>query len=386
MEMSLFNVEDGYSESICRGLRSGFLTGEDYRKLEAADTLEDIRTALEDTDYGHFLQDEPAPLAVTTIQQKCREKLANEFRHMRAQASDKLGEFLDFVSAEAMIENVVNLIQGTINKKSPQDLLGRVDPLGWFPEMRTIPSVDVSGGYDEIYKTLLIDTPVGPYFEAFLAQVTPSDAEAHSISEVATIFTETDLELLKNLLKKTWMEEFYTFCESLGGTTFEVMSHVLKMEADYRVLAVTMNSLHTHLGQTQQLSDREMLYPCLGYLYPEGTDRIRKAWNESTIRAAIDCYQPYVELFEACKSFYDRATLEQPTSSTKFKSLEDLLYEKKVLIYELAFEQQFQFGIYYAWLKLKEQEIRNIIWIADMVLMKRKEHAGDIILIFKPRY
>jgi len=37
-----------------RGLRSGFLTTDDYRRISACDTLEDVRSALEETDYGTF--------------------------------------------------------------------------------------------------------------------------------------------------------------------------------------------------------------------------------------------------------------------------------------------------------------------------------------------
>ena len=55
--------------------------------------------------------------------------------------------------------------KGTINKKPAVELLARVDPIGWFEEMKTIPNMDISGGYDDIYKTILIETPVGPYFE-----------------------------------------------------------------------------------------------------------------------------------------------------------------------------------------------------------------------------
>lgn len=73
-------------------------------------------------------------------------------------------------------------------------------------------------------------------------------------------------------------------------------------------------------------------------------------------------------------------------SNSKFKSLEDLLYSETATMCELAFEQQFHYGIYYAWVKLKEQEIRNIVWIADMILMKRKEYISDqIVPLFPPR-
>ena len=47
----------GFTEAVARGLRSGFLGVEDYRRLGTCDTLEDMRSALEETDYGTFLQD-----------------------------------------------------------------------------------------------------------------------------------------------------------------------------------------------------------------------------------------------------------------------------------------------------------------------------------------
>ena len=57
-------------------------------------------------------------------------------------------------------------------------------------------------------------------------------------------------------LKKAWLEDFYAFVESQGGTTAEVMGHILKMEADFRVLLVTMNALNTSLSNESSLQDR----------------------------------------------------------------------------------------------------------------------------------
>eukprot|EP00921_Rhytidocystis_pertsovi_P023053 GHVQ01036721.1.p1 GENE.GHVQ01036721.1~~GHVQ01036721.1.p1 ORF type:complete len:397 (+),score=48.91 GHVQ01036721.1:214-1404(+) len=395
--MFWFNIKDGYAEGLCRGLRSGFLTAEDYRRMGMAESLEDLRSALEDSDYGSFLCDEPAPLAVTTITMKCRQRLSDDFRHLRSQANEPLGRFLDFVAAEKMIDNVIGLIQGTLNKKNAQELLIRVDPMGWFPEMRLIAAMDLTASYDELYRTLLIETPVGPYFEKYLEATQTAEGESsRSMAEVASIFSESDIEIMRNSLKKAWLEDFCGFCESLGGTTAEVMTNILKFEADFRVLTVTLNSINTTLGASAQLQDRNALYPAFGYLYPEGTDRIRKAWNDSTVRAALEPFPKYAALYEECKAFYMREG-EAPTgsamelkaiasdSSTKYKSLEDLLYAETVTLCELAFEQQFHYGIFYAWVKLKEQEIRNVQWIADMILMHRKEHIDSIIPIFAPR-
>lgn len=73
-------------------------------------------------------------------------------------------------------------------------------------------------------------------------------------------------------------------------------------------------------------------------------------------------------------------------ASGSFQSIEDLIYGENVRLYEMAFEQQYHFGVFYAWVKLREQEIRNIRWIANMVVLNRKERIdGTIVPIFQPR-
>jgi len=382
--MDTFNVNHGFAEALCRGYRSGFLTAEDYKKLGTCESLEDIRSALEDTDYGSFLQDEPAPLLVPRIVQKCREKLADDFVFLKSQCVGDLERFLDFVKMDKMIDNVLMIIQGTLNNKSVKELLAKVDPLGYFEELRTIPSIDVSHGLEDLYKTILIDTPIGPYFQDFLETVASSDASARENSDVATILSEADLEIMKNILKKSWLEDFYKFSQSCGGTTAEVMGHMLSTEADFRVLMVTLNALNSPLGTAQQLADRNALYPSFGYLYPEGTDRIRKAWNEQTVRVALEPFQKYSQLYEQVKGFYDKDS-KQSADKGKYRSIEDLLYAENCMLFELAFENQFHFGIFYAWVKLREQEIRNVEWIANMVQMGRKDHVEDIVHIFARR-
>merc|ERR1719352_1597366 len=111
MELGFYNINDGFPEAIGRGLRSGFLTPEDYRRLATADSLEDVRSALEDTDYGTFMQDEPSPIGINTVVQKCREKLADEFKFLKGQAVEPLATFMDYIAREKMIDNVVMLIQ-----------------------------------------------------------------------------------------------------------------------------------------------------------------------------------------------------------------------------------------------------------------------------------
>ncbi|KAH8582183.1 vacuolar ATP synthase subunit d [Cryptosporidium sp. chipmunk genotype I] len=393
MELLTFNLKDGYLEAMVRGYRSGFVTMDEYHLIGQAETLEDMRTALEETDYGTFMQDEPFPLSVNVITQKCREKFAHEFRMLQSQAYEPLGKFLNYITYEKMIDNVVNLIQGAMNKKPAEELLARLDPLGYFPEIRAFVALDLSSSFDELYKSILIETPIGPYFDEFLTSFSGEN------EDVTSIVKEMDLEILRSSLKKSWLEDFYRFCQTLNPTSAEVMSHVLKCEADFRLLAITLNSLNFNF------SSASTLYPSFGYLYPEGTEQIRKAWNDTRVRAALEPYSKYSALYDQCKAFYvndnandfglsddkDESNERKKSSSHKnladrqFKSLEDLLYAETVSMCELVFDQQMNYGVFYAWAKLKEQEIRNLTWIAEMILMNRKDQVDAIVPIFAPR-
>jgi len=384
MYMSLFNTNHGFTEALGRGLKQGLLTPDDYRRLQQCDSLEDIRSALEETDYGSFLQDEASPLSLKTIATELRKKLANELQFIRSQSTGKLVRFLDYISAEKMIDNLITLLQGALNKRPIPEILAQCNPIGMFQGMKIIATADTTQSYDELYRTILIETPIGTYVEKFLedSRLNEPASGQKGVDELGGLLSTVDLEVLRNVLKKNWMEDYYHYCnDEIRGETAAVMSHILKSEADLRTLSVTLNTL-----VSQDATDRFALFSSIGYLYPEATMKLRTAYDLEAVRKALDGHGRYKYIFESVKDFYapDEDERQQISSVGHLKTLEDLMYKEMGIIYEGAFEPQQHFGVFYSWVKLREQEIRNIIWIADMIIMDKKEQADQILLLFKP--
>ena len=63
--------------------------------------------------------------------------------------------------------------------------------------------------------------------------------------------------------------------------------------------------------------------------------------------------------------------------------LDKLLYEEEVKRCSICYEQQFHHAVFYAYMKLREQEIRNIMWVSECVAQDQKARINDgIVFLF----
>ena len=257
-DISLFNRDDGFSEAFVRGLRSTFLSDVEYANLKeggrrgggggggdgAREDFEDMRLTLQESDYGNFLAAESS-LDPKLIAARATAKWVKEFKYMRATATGKLAKFLDFVTYEYMIDNILDLIKAATSS-AVVDLAAVVDachPLGLLDAavMKSILAFeDLGEEFFSLYRTILVDTPVGPYFTAFLQEIL--DMAAADADSVRATFKEIPMTLIENSIKKLYLEDFHHYCVNvLGGETGMVMGELLSGRADMLTINITYN-------------------------------------------------------------------------------------------------------------------------------------------------
>lgn len=353
MEALGFNASSGFLEGIVRGYKAGLLTQGAYHNLTQCENLEDFRMQLSSTDYGNFLANEPLPLSTSTIADKATEKLVAEFHYLRTNANEPLATFMDYITYAYMIDNVILLTLGTLHERDTHELLERCHPLGVFD---TMPALCVATNIEELYHSVLVETPLAPYFQDCLS---------------AQDLDDLNIEIIRNALYKAYLEDFYAFCQTLPSPTSEIMSRILGFEADRRTLNITINSFGTELSKDQ----RARLFPTIGRLYPEGNNVLARADDIETVISAVDHISEY-------KAFFDKANINSNSGGEDAGSLEDEFFKYDVELNKQSFLQQFQYAVFFSFVKLKEQEVRNLTWIAECIAQDAKDRVEDYIPIF----
>lgn len=343
--MISFISANGYLDGILRNHRSSLLTTGQYTNLCSCDTLDDLRVQLATTSYGDLLQADAA-MTVQLFRDRLKERFVGEFGYLSENAHGLMAKFLEYITYGYMIDNVVLVLNGMQKSGSKEDLVRQCHPLGLFDSLPLLTTAD------DAQDTLLVlqDAPIGRYFKPF--------AEVH-------------VEVLRAYAWREYLQDFDRFCRSqLDARSSHIMSWLLGEEADRRSLAIAVNVLNaTGLPR----AERSQLFPRMGELYAQGlTERLAQASDLASIRAIVDAHP----LFSA------RFSRALDADADDGRSLEDCMTAEEVEQCKSTFEHPANYAVFYAWCRLKEQECRNVCWIAECIAQKQRGNVHAYIPIW----
>jgi len=178
-----------------------------------------------------------------------------------------------------------------------------LDPLGYFPELKNIRTVE-GDDYATLYQQVLVDLPIGNYFRKFLdtCAVMQGDGDNKNnmkkdVNFISNLMRDFKAEKIKNLLKKIWITEFHKYCmENTEDTSKAVMDDILKFESDCMTLQIIYNSFDIKgLSDARgREGERRKYINALGYLYPDRDKDLTEADTFDKLKEALhgSIYEP----------------------------------------------------------------------------------------------
>lgn len=214
-----------------------------------------------------------------------------------------------------------------------------------------MPALCVATTVEELYNSVMVETPLGR-LPIYFGTHTGLDMAKSADNSTAPYFRdclsahdldELNIEIIRNTLYRAYLEDFHRFCGTLGDPTSAVMDAILGFEADRRTINITINSFGTNLSKEQ----RFRLFPRLGKLYPEGNFMLARADEVEAVKAVTDNVPEYRGFFEPGSGGGGARGAEDVV-----QYLEDHFFQQEVHLNKLAFLQQFQYGVFYAFFKV----------------------------------
>lgn len=145
------------------------------------------------------------------------------------------------------------------------------------------------------------------------------------------------------------------------------MTDLLKFESDLMTIQIIANSLSFSglVDARGREAERKKYISKVGYLYPDRNEMLSSVTDFKSLITALES-TPYEDMLrQVSQNDGDRHEAESNSVT-----IDDVMLQYQSRKFSEAFEGGFHVGAFYSYLKLKEQEIKNVTWLAELVTMQ----------------
>lgn len=335
-----FNARNAVVEADSRANIDSFISNSEYLALSQSTNVEDFLTAV-----GSMLSIQlPAQITPSDLKHILINKFLREFTGIFIASEGRMYVFMMLLRLRYCLDNAIALVSASIRNKV-LDKNMRLHPLGMFEGVESLMAME---NFGDVLPNVIEVSPIGKYFlEAGVDLVGFAATAQQNLME---------LEILKTRVYRAYEADLARFSRAVGGNTWDCMNRVLSFNADRMTILLRVNLLGYEDVSPEMLMD---LFPRAGEMYPGFQERIAQATDFDSIKMVAEEFQEYRSVFDMASNEADSVTLLDAFGYEEVKMLIDVM------------RTQFNFGAIYAYFKLKEIEIVNVMWLYECLLQKR---------------
>jgi len=323
----------GYTITSIHTKAQSLLTDTSYNSLHC-DTLEDIISKLISMGYKNL---SASILSKKDFKEALEQNLAQEFIFLERHSTEKeLVSLLNYFIEKYRIINFIYLLSSKESDFSLSHSFSKIDTIGFFQQLNTL---KFCTDMDNVYKQCVKNTSLKKYY---------NNVKFHNDIK------ENDWQLIQLHFLKQHIEDFYY---SIDSPILNFMKDILKAEGDRINVEIVINTMDTPIIGKKRMD----LFTRVSSIDLGVRNKLCRCVNLDEMRGVLASHHSLKKVLRDDDIIKALIKIENEKYWESFKYFNDI-------------------SCVYGYLKLKEQEIKNILWIVECVSMKKIDFIKNVIV------
>lgn len=329
-------AQNGFIISMINCKMRSILTKSDYSVLQHSETLEDVIIKLLSTPYQKYISEE-AIFSKKVFKSQLSKSLVFEILEIRKLSDPDVGGLLNLYVDLYKIQNFVFLLAAKEHDPDLSKTYSRIEEVGKFNELETL---KFAADMNEVYKFCVEHTFLKKYYKRIVVE-----------NEIKS----NNFQIIQSQLMKFLIEDFYDVYKESSG----FIKNILQCQGDRWILEIVLNTLECseYVGKK-----RMRLFPKVFSFNLGLVAKLSNCTNVDELKGLLVSHPVFGDIVTADED-----------------DMINALVKIEMEMYWESFTRANDIACVYAYLKIKEHEIKSIIMTVECISMKKKDFVKNLI-------